>query len=241
MIGSAHGPTVTRMFSSVLVAVAGDTDIRDALVLGAQVADGDGNVVVAHVLDTPAAPREGGGHAAASRRARLLDIGEVMYATLGPDPRVRYLVMAGIPFTNAVAGAAVRERAEAIVIGQNALGRSDVRRLIAGAPCPVAVAPYGHRFVRSFALASVAASLDGSESGRRAERLAVRVARAAGAELQIVSSPSGPELAARTPGDIDLLVIGRVADELLRQARCPVLALPATASLRPTTMVGPRR
>ncbi|HSS58655.1 MAG TPA: universal stress protein, partial [Solirubrobacteraceae bacterium] len=110
------------MFASVLVALAGHTEGRDALVLAAQLADDDATIVVAHVMATSAAPLTGGTEAAARRRSYLRDAGEEVYATLGPDPRVRYLPLSGMPFADAVEALARRERPDAIVVGQNLLG-----------------------------------------------------------------------------------------------------------------------
>ena len=77
------------VFASVLVALAGHIEGRDALVLAAQLAGDDAPIVVAHVMATSAAPLTGGTEAAARRRAGLRDAGGEVYATLGPDPRVR--------------------------------------------------------------------------------------------------------------------------------------------------------
>jgi signal transduction histidine kinase len=130
------------MFARVLIVLDSRVDSRDALVLGAQLADEDGALIVAHVLETIAAPLTGGGQAAASRREQLRDYGEEVYATLGPDPRVRYLPVSGLPLTEAARALADRERAEVIVIGQNLLGRNgSAHRLIDRARCLVAVAP----------------------------------------------------------------------------------------------------
>jgi len=90
------------VFASVLVALAGHAEGRDALVLAAQLADDEAPIVVAHVMATSADPLTGGIEAAARRRARLRDGGEEIYATLGPDPRVRYLPLSGLPFAEAV-------------------------------------------------------------------------------------------------------------------------------------------
>jgi nucleotide-binding universal stress UspA family protein len=122
---------------------------RDALVLAAQSANRDGVVVAANVLASEPAPLDGGPAGAARRRADLRDAGEEVYATLGADERVRYITVSGVPLADAIRDLARRERADAIVIGQNAVsGGSSVSQLLAGAPCVVLVAPVGHRFRR---------------------------------------------------------------------------------------------
>jgi hypothetical protein len=156
-----EGPRQTyprpTMFARVLTVLDSRVDGRDALVLGAQLADEDGALFVAHVLESAAVPLAGGTKAAASRRDRLRDYGEEVYATLGPDPRARYVPVSGLLLPEAAVVLAEREKAGVIVIGQNLLGRGeDVHRLVDRAPCPLAVAPYGHRFARGSALARIA-------------------------------------------------------------------------------------
>ena len=124
----------------------GAIESRDALVLGSQCTTPDGVVVAANVLASEPAALDGGPAGAARRRAHLRDAGEQVYATLGPDERVRYVTLAGAPLAEAVGALARRERADAIVIGQNALGGESASRLLTGAPCVVLLAPVGHRF-----------------------------------------------------------------------------------------------
>jgi nucleotide-binding universal stress UspA family protein len=256
------------VFASVLVALAGHSEGRDALVLAARLADDDAPIVVAHVLATSAAPLTGGTEAAARRRAGLRDAGAEVYATLGPDPRVRYLTLSGLPLADATIAVARHERADAIVIGQNLLSHDHgVQRLIAGAPCPVAVAPYGHRFARGHATARIAVACDGSERALRAVRVAGALARNAGAELRLLAAGGSradtwlggahglaPEaevvrlaggaratLVAQSHADVDLIVIAGDDGELLRQAACPVLVLLENAAAAATLATEVRR
>jgi nucleotide-binding universal stress UspA family protein len=148
MVALARERTLDRMFQRVIVVMQGATDSRDALVLGAQSTHRDGVVIAANVLPSEPAPLDGGPEGAARRRADLRDAGEEVYATLGPDERVRYVTLSGAPLPDAVADLARRERADAIVIGQTALAAGG-GRLLADAPCVVLVAPVGYRFRRS--------------------------------------------------------------------------------------------
>lgn len=242
------------MFASVLVALAGHTEGRDALVLAAQLADDDATIVVAHVMATSAAPLTGGTEAAARRRSYLRDAGEEVYATLGPDPRVRYLPLSGMPFADAVEALARRERPDAIVVGQNLLGgEPGVAGLVAGAPCPIVVAPYGHRFVRTFAPARITVACGPPGPTDDAVALASALAERAGAAMRLIANgdeavaeailahaqglaPAAAAtrvagcgagaLVAQTRGDVDVLVVAGRDDEILRQAACPVLVVP---------------
>ena len=141
------------MFQRVIVVMPGAMESRDALVLGAQSANRDGVVVAANVLASEPAPLDGGPAGAARRRADLRDAGQEVYATLGADERVRYITVSGVPLADAIRDLARRERADAIVVGQNAvIGDTSAAKLTAGAPCVVLVAPVGHRFRRPAAL-----------------------------------------------------------------------------------------
>jgi nucleotide-binding universal stress UspA family protein len=142
------------MFGRVIVVMPGAMESRDALVLGSQSANRDGVVVAANVLASEPAPLDGGPAGAARRRADLRDAGEEVYATLGADERVRYVTLSGVPLAEAIRALAHRERADAIVIGQNAVaGDKSAAELVGGAPCVVLVAPTGHRFRRPYATA----------------------------------------------------------------------------------------
>jgi universal stress protein family protein len=239
------------VFASVLVALAGHIEGRDALVLAAQLADDDAPIVVTHVMGTSAS-----GHpAAALHPVGLRDASGQVYATLGPDPRVRYLPVSGMPFADVVEALARRERPDAIVVGQNMLaGEPGTARLLAQAPCPIVVAPYGHRFVRAFAptrftvacgragpiddavaLTSALAERVGADmrliaagDDAAAQRRLARVrALAPAATAARVARRSAGALVAQTRADADVLVIAGADEEILRQAACPVLVVPA--------------
>jgi hypothetical protein len=208
----------------VLVALDSRSGRRDALVLAAQLAGAGGALVVADLLPTVLTPLAGGSEAGARRRESLRDAGEEIYATLGPDPRVRYLPVSGLPFVDAVVSRAQDDRAEIIVIGQSlARERADIDRLVTSAPCPIAVAPYGHRFVRAFAPSRIGIAAGDA----RAERWLTSALWLA-PEAHAVTVET-------TVADVDLLVVGRAEDEMLRQAPCPVLLVGerAAAALNP--------
>jgi nucleotide-binding universal stress UspA family protein len=258
--GGGHGRTYAgRVFASILVVLAGQTESPDALVLAAQLADADGAIVVAHVMATSAAPLTGGTQAAARRRARLRDAGQEIYATLGPDPRVRYLPLSGLPFADAVGTLARRERPDVIVVGQNLLGHEPgIRQLLADAPCPLVVAPHGHRFARAFAPARITVGCGPPGPTDRAVGLATALAERIGAAVRLIAAGERAEdwlahaqglapaaaathvadrgaraLLAQTSPNSDLLVIAGADDEILRQAACPVLVTPQARLTRP--------
>ncbi|MGZ4277938.1 MAG: hypothetical protein ACXVVU_14880 [Solirubrobacteraceae bacterium] len=257
------------MFASVLVALAGHIEGRDALVLAAQLADDDAQIVVAHVMTTSATSLTGGTEAAARRRAGLRDGGGEVYATVGPDPRVRYLPVSGMPFAEAVEALARRERSDAIVVGQNMLaGEPGMARLLAEAPCPIVVAPYGHRFVRTFAPARITVACGPAGPIDDAVAVASALAERVGAGVRLIAAGDdaaaeawlahaqalAPAAAAtrvagrgagaqvaQTRGDVDVMVIAGRDDEILRQAACPVLVVPAAARVAPRVAAQARR
>jgi hypothetical protein len=266
-VGTA-GSTVDLVFASVLVALSGHAEGRDALVLAAQLAGADGTIVVAHVLATAAAPLSGGTEAAARRRAGLRDAGEEVYATLGPDPRVHYVPLSGLPFADAVGALARRERADAIVVGQNLVSSEPgVRRLLADAPCAVVVAPYGHRFVRAFAPARITVACGPPGPTDDAVGLATAVAQRVGAGVRLIAvgeetaeewlvhaqglAPAAAAtrvagrgagaLVAQTRADVDVLVLAGADNEILRQAPCPVLVVSGSARRASRVAARPRR
>ena len=249
-----------RVFSSVLVALPAHAEGRDALVLAAQLADADATIVVAHIMATSAAPLTGGTEAATRRRAQLRDAGEDVYATLGPDPRVRYLPLSGLPFAEAVTALARREHPDAVIVGQNLVsGEPGVGQLLDDAPCPVIVAPYGHRFVRAFVPARITVVCGPPGPTDDAVALSTALAERAGATVRLIAAGDeraeewlahAQELApaaaasrvggrgagalvAQTRGDVDVLVTAGTHHEILRQAACPVLVLPAAARVAP--------
>jgi hypothetical protein len=138
-----------------------------------------------------------------------------------------------------------------------------VRGLLAEAPCPMAVAPYGHRFVRSFAPVRVTVACGPPGSTDDGVLLATALADRVGADVRLIAAGDGgaevwlahaQELApaaaatrvagrgagavvAQMRGDVDVLVTVGPDHELLRQAACPVLVVPASAPVphRPAT------
>jgi len=219
-------------------------------------------------MATAAAPLSGGTEAAARRRAGLRDVGEEVYATLGPDPRVHYVPLSGLPFADAVGALARREGPDAIVVGQNLVSSEPgVRRLLADAPCPTVVAPYGHRFVRAFAPARITVACGPPGPTDDAVGVATAVAARVGAGMRLIAvgeeaaeewlvhaqglAPAAAAtrvagrgagaLVAQTRGDVDVLVIAGSDDEVLRQAACPVLVVPASASAARRVVAKARR
>ena len=196
--GGGHRRTYREaMFASVLVALSGQAEGRDALVLGGAAGRRPTRtMVVAHVMATSAAPLTGGTEAAARRRA--------------PPARRR---RGGLRRRSAPTRACAICRSRACpspTRWRRSRAASDPTRSSSArtcspaspvsrgcspsAPCPVVVAPYGHRFVRAFAPAriTVACGPPGPTDDAVALRLGAR--RACGA-----ACGSSPTATKRSP------------------------------------------
>jgi nucleotide-binding universal stress UspA family protein len=123
---------------------------------------------------------------------------------------------------------AERDGADVVVVGaphragaERVLGGDVAAGTLQGAPCAVAVAPPGFAEADR-GLSTVGVGYDGSPEAREALRLAGRVARAAGAELTVVSVAPVPvaehEAAALAAGATFEAVAGRPAAELTRRS-----------------------
>jgi hypothetical protein len=176
-------------------------------------------------MATGPTPLAGGSAASARRRDSLWDAGAEVYATLGPDARVHYLPVSGLPLVDAVGAIARGQRASIIVLPQSVAG--DIGRLVADVTCPIAIAPYGHRFARAFAPRHVAVA---SQGARAAELRAA-------AELLLPACEGG---FVDPSAHADLLVVAGVDAEQLRQAACPVLVI-GDRALAPLTAAHPPR
>jgi hypothetical protein len=131
----------------------------------------------------------------------------------------------------------------------------------------VAVAPYGHRFVRSFRPTRVTVACGRPADTDEAVRFGARLAEGVGAALRLIApnvaaaddwleraqrlAPTAAAtrvtghgraaLVEQTQAGFDVLVTGRPDEELLRQAVCPVVVAPASRVDSPTVAsAGPR-
>jgi nucleotide-binding universal stress UspA family protein len=126
--------------------------------------------------------------------AELADAVHAHMRTLGLEAGERRLLL--VPDRSPAAGlhrTAEKEGAALIVVGgshRSRLGRvlpgGTAERLLAGAPCPVAIAPRGYARKRD-GNSLVGAAFDGSSEARAALDLAVELARSMPAQLRILS------------------------------------------------------
>ena len=192
----------------VLVGVDGSDQARDATVLGRTLADVCGarlTLACAYAYDTPyaivayAALGQGDYKEQIEQEAeRVLDEAR---AAAGAEAEAIAIRASSAP--SALDRLARDREVDLVVVGsthQGPIGRispgSVADRLLAGAPCAVAVAPAGlAQDGADYRVAVVGAAFDGAEESRHALRLAADLARAAGATLRVIAvveSPGAP-------------------------------------------------
>ena len=129
--------------------------------------------------------------------------------------RFETLVYGGDSAPRLLHDVAEREDAEMIVLGsthRGPLGRlvpgSVAERLLAGAPCAVAVAPRGYASGEPAQVRSIGVGFDGSDESSAALTLATRVAAAAGSRLVLYAIVEPPGLASPDAAWIAISALG---------------------------------
>jgi nucleotide-binding universal stress UspA family protein len=176
--------------STILIGVDSTARSEDAVAFAAQLARATtAEVFVASVVPAPAppgSPAREDAHLTVRRMSGLLQDVEGERIRIG-------LVEAGSPARGLHQLAAVEEAA-VLVVGSTHTGHlgrvrpgSTAERLLAGAPCAVAVVPYGYRTQRDRPLAGIGVAYDGSPESRAAVSAGVAAARSLGASLQVIT------------------------------------------------------
>lgn len=174
-------------------------DSADAVGLGALLADVLGEPLVlasayrydpaalsARALPAPDNERRAKAAAAALRRARQF---------VGPDVDVREEVVPAARVIDALAELACDTDACMLVLGRDVSGHV-TRSLVPHAPCPVAVSPMSVPLPRLHSLERIGVAIDGSAPAACALVAATRLARATGAQLELLTAGQTTEHAA---------------------------------------------
>lgn len=185
------------MFENVVVGIRDVATGPDAIALAGQLVSASGELTLLHVHEVgeKPAPDSGGARAAPQRRfwmdqlaalAEVASIDAAVACVEAHSPRRGLHEFAG------------RSRAELLVVRATArdevdrdLIGDDARRVLPGAPCPVAIAPGGYQG-RAAAIKRIGVAYDGSVESRHALELARRLAGERGAELsafEVVREP----------------------------------------------------
>jgi nucleotide-binding universal stress UspA family protein len=178
----------------IVVAVDMEERTFDALALGGRLARSTGApaTIVSVVSYVSLVDPEG------RERARLVVVGRRRLTDLARQVDLAEATVEVVPGNFAARELQrVTERPETgvIVVGSTArgpLGRLLVggvgERLLAGAACPVAIAPRGYADEPASRLTRIGVGLDASDEARRALEAAVAIARNAGAEIRLITA-----------------------------------------------------
>ena len=213
--------------SPVIVGYSGSPESRDALCLGRALAEIlDAPLITVSVLT--AAPLE---LEAPTVMADLREEDErrrkQIHEQVGADTRVEVLSIVGPSPARELDRIASERGASSIVLGSTHRGPlrriipgTVADRLLAGGPCPVAVAPRG--FPREdFELEVIGVGFDGSRESRLALTQAVRLARPSGASIDLIMAvdPQGPvDVAEAALGYAGLVEAPRITRQLVDRA-----------------------
>ena len=173
--------------------------------LGAQLAGRMGLPLVLVTVFVHIGPEDDEQRALRERaRADLLELGREIGGITVEDA----VVVASSSPARALQEQSESAEAAMIVVGSTARGAlrrvltgSVAQQLLAGAACPVAVAPHGHGELADRDLELVGVAFDGSDESRQALASGRALARDAGARLRIISATDGVERDLRAAHD----------------------------------------
>jgi nucleotide-binding universal stress UspA family protein len=205
------------MFGTIIIGVDGRQGGRDALALGAALAEASGSELVA----ASAFPLENHPSRAASpayRSVLLEETRKLLAAELeATGVRARPVAVQDTSPARGLHRLAEHEHAGLIVIGTShhgPIGRmllGDVTHgTLSSAPCAVAVAPKGFA---ARELRTIGVGFDGTPEAQRALELAVDLAREAGARLDVVTGVELPQAVAMYSSHLDAARLHRDAIE----------------------------
>ena len=183
--------------STILIGVDATERSEDAIAFGSRLADAAGaTVVIASAFPYSDVP-----HRAANlayRQALADDAKTVALDMRGrlegiPDERSQIRIMANPSPAHALHDLAEAERAALVVVGSTHTGHagrvlpgSTGERLIHGAPCSVAVVPKDYRTHAGAPIRRIGVAYNGTEEATAAVHSAAQLARAFGAELEVI-------------------------------------------------------
>ena len=194
------------MFSRIVVGIDGGSGGRDALALARELANGAGEIVLAHVYLESLLPARGSpGVFQAGEREQSRELLQAARSESG-------LAATLCPVASPSVGRGLHELAERLgadlivvgssrhgLIGRAVLG-SEMRAALNAAPCAVAVAPSGHAEHPSL-VNEIGVGYNGSPESRRALAVAKELAAERGARVSAFEAVSLPRHAFADAGD----------------------------------------
>lgn len=227
--------------STILIGVDDSTRSEEAVAFGRRLAGAtSGHVIVACAFAYSDMPSRAANPA--YRDALKADASQTvrrMSALLEgiPAERVRTVVVAEPSPAHALHDLAEAHQASIVVVGATRTGHAGrvlpgatAERLLHGAPCPVAVVPEGYRTAGDFSIRRIGVACTASKEAKAAVAAAVEVARALGAELEVIGVVcvdlygtsammggrsyvvSGDDIERSVQEELDALVVGLPAD-----------------------------
>jgi nucleotide-binding universal stress UspA family protein len=194
------------MPGEVIIGYDGTERGDDALVLGAALAGALGapiEVVAAFPLTPRSSRIPATGHPDLSSRGEAESWLARARQRIGSETRADFTAVPAPSAARALHFLAEKREAAAVVVGSSHRGRigrilpgSTAERLLHGSPCPVGVAPLGHREHEERAFGVIGIAYDGGKDARAALVEARRLAEAVGGELEVVGvleAPPGPD------------------------------------------------
>ncbi|HET6549195.1 MAG TPA: universal stress protein [Solirubrobacter sp.] len=180
--------------STILIGVDGSDRSQDATALGERLASAAGaDVILACAFPYSDAPNRA---ANAAHREKLRDEALATARAVGDGlegVRSHIRVVANPSPAHALHDLAESERATLVIVGSTHTGRagrvlpgSTGERLLHGAPCSVAVVPKGYREHAGAPIRRIGVAYDDSPEAKAAFAAAVDLARALGAELEVI-------------------------------------------------------
>jgi nucleotide-binding universal stress UspA family protein len=229
--------------TTILIGVDATARSEDAIVFGRQLAGATtADLVVASIVrgpSDPGSPAREDPHATVRRMSGLL---------AGVDAeRVHIGVVASRSPAQGLLELADAQSAALLVVGSTHTGHlGRVRpggtgeRVLVGAPCAVAVVPYGYRTHRDTPIRRIGVAYDGSAEAKAALDAGVAAARALGAALEVVTViPSDVYSAPAMMGGPGYIVVaGDIEADIRSDLKATVAGLPSDVSAEGVALDG---
>ena len=229
--------------TNMLIGVDATARSEDAIAFGRQLARAtSADLIVASTVPRSAergSPAHDDAHATVRRMSGLL-------AGVQPE-RIHTAVIAARSPAQGLHELADADSDAVLVVGSTHTGHlgrvrpgSTGERLLAGAPCPVAVVPYGFRTQRNAPIRRIGVAYDGSAEAKNALGAGVAATRALGAELDVITViPSDVYSAPALMGGPSVIVVaGDVATDIRHDLDETVAALPGDLQTKGVVLEG---
>ncbi|HEX6026424.1 MAG TPA: universal stress protein [Solirubrobacter sp.] len=238
--------------STILIGVDDTERSQDAIAFGSQIANATGaTVIVANAYPYSDVPRRAADDT--YRRALAEDAKKFAHEMRDrlegvPDERALIRVMANPSPAHALHDLAHAERAALIIVGSTHTGHvgrvlpgSTGERLFHGAPCSVAVVPKDYRKQGHGPIRRIGVAYNGSDEAAAAAQAAAELARAFGAELDVIGvvDPLSYSTPALMSGASEVTISREIERHVQEGLDEMVASLPSDITSRSVRLTGP--